>query len=79
MLREAMGVDETMMLSPEAEAVTTFPAAAEMGKIYYRCAVAWKMLDEKSEARRLLRVAKIYLPNDKNVDREIAATALRLG
>lgn len=76
MLREAMGVDETMTLSPEAEAVTSFPAAAEMGKIYYRTAVAWKMLDEKSEARRLLRVAKIYLPNDKSVDREIAAVAL---
>ncbi|EME45425.1 hypothetical protein DOTSEDRAFT_79419 [Dothistroma septosporum NZE10] len=79
MLREAMGVDDTMSLSPEAEAVTTFPAAAEMGKIYYRTAVAWKVLGDKSEARKLLRVAKIYLPNDKNVDREIAATALRLG
>lgn len=79
MLREAMGVDERQSISAEDEAVLGFPAADQMGKIYYRTAVAFKMLEDESEARRLLRVAKIYLPNDQNVKKEIAATALRLG
>ncbi|CAK4021175.1 hypothetical protein MYCFIDRAFT_134279 [Lecanosticta acicola] len=78
MLREAMGVDGRRSISPEDEAVLEFPGRDQMGKIYYRTAVASKMMDVLDEARKLLRVAKIYLPNDQNVDKEIAATALRL-
>jgi hypothetical protein len=33
-----------------------------MGKIYFRTALALKALDEKSEARKLARVAMVYLP-----------------
>ncbi|KXL50227.1 hypothetical protein M433DRAFT_151383 [Acidomyces richmondensis BFW] len=79
MLREAMGADEGRDISPEDEAVRGFPAANEMGKIYYRTAVAKKMLDEKDEARKLLRVALVYLPADELVKKELAACALRLG
>lgn len=79
MLREAMGADDQRDIAPEDEAVVGFPATAEMGKIYYRTALAKKMLDEKSEARKLLRVAEIYLPRDKLIKDEIAAVALRLG
>ena len=53
--------------------------ANEMGKIYYRTALAHKAKDDKSEARRLLKVAQVYLPRDQNVAREVAACALRLG
>lgn len=79
MLKEAMGADERVAIVPEDEAVLGFPAADQMGKIYYRTAVACKMLDDESEARKLLRVATIYLPRDQHVKKEIAATALRLG
>ncbi|KXT13520.1 hypothetical protein AC579_4172 [Pseudocercospora musae] len=79
MLREAMGADERMSIPAEDEAVLGFPAADQMGKIYYRTAVAHKELGDESEARRLLRVAAIYLPRDENVKKEMAATALRLG
>ncbi|WPH03023.1 Hypothetical protein R9X50_00589700 [Acrodontium crateriforme] len=79
MLREAMGADERQEISPEDEAVLGFPAADQMGKIYYRTAVAQKELDDKAEARRLLRVAAVYLPRDESVRKEIAACALRLG
>ena len=33
-----------------------------MGKVYWRTALALKAIDEKSEARRLTRVAMVYLP-----------------
>ncbi|KJY02573.1 hypothetical protein TI39_contig41g00007 [Zymoseptoria brevis] len=78
-VREAVGVDERTMISPEEEAVRGFPAADQMGKIYYRVALALKELGDVSEARRLLKVARIYLPRDENVMREVAATALKLG
>lgn len=79
MLREAIRADEGAAINPEEEAVLGFPAADKMGKIYYRTAVACKMLDDESEARKLLRVATLYLPRDENIKKEIAATALRLG
>lgn len=50
-----------------------------VGKIYYRTAVAFKELGDKTWARKLLRVAHVYLPRDENVKRELAACALRLG
>jgi hypothetical protein len=79
MLREAMGYDGRRSIPPEDEAVLGFPAADQMGKIYYRTALAWKEMGDEGEARRLLRVAKVYLPRDEHVQREITATALRLG
>ncbi|MCJ1440200.1 MAG: hypothetical protein MMC23_000683 [Stictis urceolatum] len=56
-----------------------FVAAAPMGKIYYRTALAYRELGDKDEARPLLRVAEQYLPNDQNVKNAIASVALRLG
>ena len=79
MLREAMGADERAEIPAEDEAVIGFPGADQMGKIYYRTAVAQKHLDDMREARRLLRVASIYLPRDENVKKEVAACALKLG
>lgn len=79
MLREGMGVNARHLLQPEQEAFLPFPAANQMGKIYYRTAVACKELGDESEARRLLRVARVYLPHDENIKRELAATALKIG
>ncbi|KAK3676088.1 hypothetical protein LTR78_003838 [Recurvomyces mirabilis] len=57
MLREAVGADVRQDISPEDEVIRGFPAADQMGKIYYRTAIALKELDNSDEARRLLRVA----------------------
>jgi tetratricopeptide (TPR) repeat protein len=80
MMKEAIGLAENETAArPEDEAVLNFVAAPEMGRIYYRAALAYKALGDLSEARPLLRVAAVYLPNDENVQKEIAACALRLG
>ena len=76
MLREAMGADERHEIPAEDEAVLGFPAADQMGKIYYRTALAYKELGDKSQARKLLRVASVYLPRDESVRKELAACAL---
>lgn len=49
-----------------------FPAADQWGKIYYRTAVAAKALGDMSEARELVRIAALWLPNDAIVQRERA-------
>lgn len=80
MIRQAIGLPEGGEAArAEDEVMLNFVAANEMGKIYYRTAVAYKTLDDKSEARKLLRIAQIYLPRDPNVAKEVAACALRLG
>lgn len=79
MLKEAMGADAHADLRAEDEAVLGFPAANEMGKVYYRTALACKELDGTSEARKLLRVAAVYLPRDEHVKKEIHDCALRIG
>jgi hypothetical protein len=51
-----------------------------MGKIYYRTGMAMKELGEdESQARRLLKVAGVYLPRDENVKKAIQESALKLG
>ncbi|KAI7278156.1 hypothetical protein KC345_g6114 [Hortaea werneckii] len=79
MIREAMGADDRYDIPPEDEAVLGFPAANQMGKIHYRTALAKKAMEDKTGARKLLRVAAIYLPRDESVKQELAACALRLG
>lgn len=61
-LREGMGIEPGMDVGPREEAVPGFLAASEMGKVYWRTALAYKAVDEKGEARRLARVAMVYLP-----------------
>lgn len=62
-LRDGMGLEPDMDVGPQEEAVPGFPAASEMGKVYWRTALAWKAKEEKSEARKLARVAMVYLPS----------------
>ncbi|KAK6000097.1 hypothetical protein QM012_004085 [Aureobasidium pullulans] len=66
-------------LDPEDEASNGWIAGPEMGKIYYRTALAYKEMDDKYEARRLLKVAVLYLPNSQGVQELIRECALRLG
>ncbi|KAK8076512.1 hypothetical protein PG994_003784 [Apiospora phragmitis] len=78
-MRQSIGAHDRHDVAPEEEAVTGFPAAAPLGRIHYRTALAYKELGNKAEARKLLRVASVYMPTDPNVKKEIAACALRLG
>ena len=77
--RDGMGVDTRHDIPPQDEAILGFPAADQMGKIYYRTALAYKELGENIEARKLLQVARIYLPNDKSVKAEAEALIPRIG
>ncbi|THZ65254.1 hypothetical protein D6C86_01993 [Aureobasidium pullulans] len=66
-------------LEPEEEAFgQQWLAGPEMGKIYYRVAMAYKELDDKYEARRLLKVAVLYLPRDPRVHELQRECALRI-
>ncbi|KAL9062823.1 MAG: hypothetical protein Q9157_008603 [Trypethelium eluteriae] len=79
MIRVAMlGDDDGQEVDVEQEVFMHIPAAAEVGKIYYRTGIAARELGEKEEARRLLRVAEKYLPNDKQVKKDLATVALRI-
>ncbi|KAJ6258242.1 hypothetical protein Dda_7161 [Drechslerella dactyloides] len=78
-IRGSIGLDEEDGANdPTMEAMLGFPAAGEMGKIYYRTGMAFKAMDETAEARKLLKVAAVYLPHDKIVERDLASVALRL-
>lgn len=87
MLRESRGLVGPEMdgidIPPEVEALTGMPGAeplsAPLGKTYYRTALAVKELGDEAHARRLLRVALIYLPNNAAVKEAMASVALRLG
>lgn len=66
-------------INEEDEPMDGFPAKDQMGKIYFRTGVAAKMLQDASQARRLFRIAKLYLPHDENITRLLASVSLRLG
>lgn len=78
MLQQATGAHEHD-IAPEDEAMLNFPAAVQMGRIYYRTALAYRNLNDPDMAKRLLRVAQVYLPNDPIVRGELAKLAPRLG
>jgi len=71
LMREAVGGEDEPLFS--------FPARSEMGKIYYRTGFACKMLGDAGEARRFLRIAALYLPNDEKVLEMLSSVSLRLG
>lgn len=61
------------------EVIEGFEGAESLGKIYFRTGVACIELGDKSEARKLLRVAALYRPNDAIVGKALASVALQLG
>jgi tetratricopeptide (TPR) repeat protein len=62
----------------EAGWMTGFAGATEVGKIYYRTGVACRELGERGKARDLIALAAKYLPNDKTVQRDLAALSPRI-
>jgi hypothetical protein len=64
--------DAWMNVSPREEAMLGFPAADQMGKIYYRTGMSMAALGEDaSVVRRFLQVAAVYLPHDKTIQKAI--------
>lgn len=61
------------------EAIIDFPAAPELGKIYYRTGIACRSMGDKEAAYELLKTAVKYLPNDPIVQKDFNALAPRLG
>ncbi|KAH8597678.1 hypothetical protein B0O99DRAFT_684395 [Bisporella sp. PMI_857] len=55
------------------EARQDFPAAPEIGKIYYRTGVACRELGDKPRAYQMMKVAKLYLPHDTTVAKDFEA------
>ncbi|RYC55135.1 hypothetical protein CHU98_g11074 [Xylaria longipes] len=78
LMRQATGANDAP-IAPEDEALLGFPNAPQVGKIYYRTALAFEQLGDRSEARRLLRVAQVYLPHDPTVQKSLASFALKIG
>ncbi|KAI8623462.1 hypothetical protein F5Y19DRAFT_468489 [Xylariaceae sp. FL1651] len=78
LMRQATGANDRHV-APEDEALLGFPSAPQVGKIYYRTARAFKELGDRDEARRLLKVAAVYLPHDDIVRKELASLALKIG
>jgi len=61
------------------EVILDFPAAPQMGKIYYRTGMACKAIGDNFEALDLLKVAVKYLPEDPIVQKDLDALRTRLG
>ncbi|TGJ81916.1 hypothetical protein E0Z10_g6838 [Xylaria hypoxylon] len=70
LMRQATGANQRP-IPPEDEALLGFPSATQVGKIYYRTARAFEELGDRAEARRLVRVAQVYLPNDETVKKTL--------
>ena len=69
MMRGSLDGDEIMM---------GFEGAPEVGKIYYRTGIACREMGDKSEAHDLLKIAVKYLPNDRIVQKDLAALSPRI-
>lgn len=63
----------------EDTAMQGFFASKEIGKIYYRTALAEKELGNRDGARELINLAAKYLPGDRIVQEEVGRLALKLG
>ena len=48
------------------------PAKAEMGKIFYRTALASRAMGKNADVKNLIQAAAMYLPHDEQVQREKA-------
>lgn len=71
LLRDSTGGEDVVMQG--------FIGSKEIGKIYYRTALAKKDLKDRAGARELIQVAAKYLPHDRIVREEMGNLALKLG
>ncbi|KAF7514690.1 hypothetical protein G7054_g15093 [Neopestalotiopsis clavispora] len=79
MLQQMSGADEREV-EPHQELVPdNFPARVQIGRIYYRTAMAYKHCKDRDQAKKLLRVAQAYMPTDTTIRDELASYTLKLG
>jgi hypothetical protein len=65
-----------LRVDPRDEAMLGFPAADQMGKIYYRTGVSMEALGEDPAiVRRFFLVAQVYLPHDKTIQKVLEELA----
>ena len=62
--------DDTAASWVAEAAMMNIPARAEMGKIFYRTALASRALGKNADVKTLVKAAAIYLPNDAVVQAE---------
>ncbi|KAI0162706.1 hypothetical protein BJ166DRAFT_275394 [Pestalotiopsis sp. NC0098] len=80
MLQQMSGADERDDVPPEREVVPdNFPGRVQIGRIYYRTAMAYKACKDRDQAKKLLRVAAAYMPSDRSIREELATYTLKLG
>ncbi|KAK6336965.1 hypothetical protein TWF718_009753 [Orbilia javanica] len=78
LMRASIGLDEDNGAFDGAmEAMSGFIGSGEMGKIYFRTAMAYKALNRRAEAKKLLTVASAYLPHDKTIKQELEASVAK--
>ena len=54
----------------EELAMTRFPAQAEMGKIFFRTALAAREMGKMADVKTMIKAASVYLPHDETVQAE---------
>ena len=62
--------DDTAPAWAAEAAMMNIPAKAEMGKIFYRTALASRALGKTADVKTLIKAASIYLPHDETVQAE---------
>lgn len=79
MFQQMSGADEHDT-EPAQEAVPAeFPGRIYIGRIYFRTAMAYKACEDRYQARKLLRVAQVYMPTDALIREELASLTIKLG
>jgi tetratricopeptide (TPR) repeat protein len=79
MLQEMSGADERAV-DPRQEMIPdNFPGRAQVGRIYFRTAMAYKACKDREQTKALLRVAQAYMPNDEIIRKELSEFTLQLG
>lgn len=79
MFQQMSGADERDV-EPAQEAVPPeFPGRVYIGRIYFRTAMAYKACKDRDQAKKLLKVAQVYMPNDALIREELASFTLQLG
>ncbi|KAK9798736.1 putative F-box domain-containing protein [Seiridium cardinale] len=79
MFQQMSGADEREV-EPQQEVVPpNFPGRVQIGRIYYRTAMAYKACKDRGQTRKLLKVAQAYMPHDQVIQKELADLTPQLG
>jgi hypothetical protein len=79
MLQQMSAADEREVTPEEEMVPDNFPARSQIGRIYFRTAMAYKACKDIAQTRKLLRVAQAYMPYDQLIQKELSSLTLQLG